>query len=261
MILSRRVALNGAQLDELYARIVIRGIETGVPKESIQAVNLMGGAGQRVTAQHWETLDVSVRFAIDVRKDDLITRRRIWEDVCAWAMSGEGGWLTVNYLPDRRFFVDKTILPAPGDLREWMSEYTIIFRAYHIPFWQDAFPAEVKATNSTGGTMTLQVGGHFPTVVDAEFKNTSGSSMSIFSITAGGKQIALTGLALANNETLKIHHGTDGILRITEGGRNAYGKQSTGGANDLTVNPGPVTVVVVAQRAGNLTVSAIGRYA
>lgn len=261
MILSRRVALNGAQLDELYERIVIRRIETGVPRESIQAVNLMGGAGQRVTANHWETLDVSVNFAISVHKDDLITRRRIWENVCSWAMSGEKGWLTVNYMPDRRFFVDKVILPAPGDLREWMNEYTIIFRAYHIPFWQDAFPAEVKATSSAGGTMTLQVGGQFQTVVDAEFKNTSGSSMSTFSITAGGKTIALTGLALANNETLKIHHGTDGILRITEGGRNAYGKQSTGGASDLTVNPGAVTVVVAAGQTGNLTVSAIGRYA
>lgn len=260
MILSRRAALNGAQLDELYARIVIRGIETGVPKESIQAVNLMGGAGQRVTAQHWETLDVSVRFAIDVRKDDLITRRRIWEDVCSWALSGEGGWLTVNYLPDRRFFVDKVILPAPGDLREWMSEYTILFRSYHIPFWQDEIPAKATKSSSTGGTMTLQVGGQFPTVVDAEFKNTSGSSMSTFSITAGGNTISLTGLALANNETLRIHHGTDGILRITEGGRNAYGKQSAGGANDLTVNPGAVTVVVAAGQTGNLTVSAIGRY-
>ena len=261
MILSRRIALNGAQLDELYERIVIRGIETGVPKESLQAVNLMGGYGQRITAQHWETLDVSVRFAIDVHRDDLITRRRIWEDICAWAMGGEGGWLTVNFIPDRKFFVEKTILPAPGDLGEWLQEYTIIFRNYHIPFWQDEYPPAVTKTNSTGGTMTLLVGGHFPTVVDAEFKNTSGSSMSIFSITAGGKQISLTGLALANNETLKIHHGTDGILRITEGGRNAYGKQDTGGANDLTVTPGPVTVVVAAQRAGNLTVSAIGRYA
>lgn len=109
--------------------------------------------------------------------------------------------------------------------------------------------------------MTLRVSGMYTTVVDVDFKNTSGSTMSTFSITAGGRTISLTGLALANNETLRIHHGTDGILRITEGGRNAYGKQSTGGANDLYVNPGNVTVVVAAQKTGNLAVSAIGRYA
>lgn len=260
MILSRRVALNGAQLDELYERIVIRGIDSGAPSENIQAANLMGGAGQRVTMQHLETMDVTVSFAINVPKTELITRRRIWEDVCSWARSGEKGWLTVNYITDKRFFVDKVILPSPGDLRDWTKEYTIIFRAYHIPFWQDEQPAKVTQENSTGGTMTLRVGGHFPTVVDCEFKNTSGSSMSIFSITANGKQISLTGLALANNETLKIHHGTDGYLRITEGGRNAYGKQTAGGANDLTVDPGEATIVVAAQQAGNLTVSAIGRY-
>lgn len=260
MILSRRIALNGAQLDEVYGRIVIRGIEPGVPKESLTSVNLMGGAGQRVTSQHWETMDVAVRFAIDVPKTDLIARRQIWEAVCRWAMSGEGGWLTVNFITDRRFFVDKVILPAPGDLWNWMDEYTITFRAYHIPFWQDEYPAVATKNGSTGGTVTLMVNGQFRTVLDAEFKNTSGSSMSTFSISAGGNEISLTGLALANNETLKIHHGTDGILRITEGGRNAYGKQSTGGANDLYVNPGNVSVTVTAQRSGNLTVSAIGRY-
>lgn len=260
MILSRRIALGGAQLDAVNDKIVIRGIEPGVPKESIQGVNLMGGVGQRITAQHWETMDVSVRFAIDVPKKDLSTRRQIWEDVIQWAVNGESSWLTVNFITNRRFFVDKVILPAPGDLWNWTDEYSITFRAYHIPFWQDSTPTEVTSTGSTGGLMALTVNGQFRTVVDAEFKNTSGSSMATFSITADGNQISLTGLELANNETLKIHHGTDGILRITEGGRNAYGKQSAGGANDLYVNPGSANITVTAGKTGNLTVSCIGRY-
>ena len=49
MILSRRVALNGQQLDELHDAIVIRSIDPGVPNESISAVDRMGGAGSRIT--------------------------------------------------------------------------------------------------------------------------------------------------------------------------------------------------------------------
>ena len=75
MILSRRVALGGVQLDQQDASIVIRSIDTGVPHESLDAVNRMGGAGQRLTSQHWETLDVSVRVAIDVPKKNLSKRR------------------------------------------------------------------------------------------------------------------------------------------------------------------------------------------
>ena len=49
MILSRRVALGGVQLDEIHEAIVIRSIDPGVPNETINAVERMGGAGQRIT--------------------------------------------------------------------------------------------------------------------------------------------------------------------------------------------------------------------
>lgn len=105
MILARRIALNGAHLDELYGRIVIRGIDVGASKESVRTTTRMGGTGQRITEESWEPKDVSVRVAIMVPKRDLITRRRIWEDICSWARSGEHGWLTVNYILDKRLYV------------------------------------------------------------------------------------------------------------------------------------------------------------
>lgn len=103
--------------------------------------------------------------------------------------------------------------------------------------------------------------GQHRTVVDCEFTNTSGSSIDTFAITADGNTITLTGLGLADGKTLKIHHGTDGLLRITADGVNAYGKQSAGGADDLYVNPGTATVSVTAGGAGDLTLSCTGRYA
>ena len=111
MILSRRVALNGQNLDEIYGRIVIRSIEFEAPKEDIQTIGKMGGFGQRITSHRYETLDVVVKWAMDVPKTDLIMRRRIYDDVGRWAM--QTGWLTVNFMPERRLWVDKTeISPA-----------------------------------------------------------------------------------------------------------------------------------------------------
>ena len=83
MILSKRVALGGVQLDELHDAIVIRSIDPGVPKESISAVSRMGGWGQRMTGQHWDTLEVSVTYAIDIPKREMILRRQVFEAVTA----------------------------------------------------------------------------------------------------------------------------------------------------------------------------------
>ena len=96
MILSRRVSLGGQQLDELDERIVIRSVNPGVPNEALGATERMGGVGQWLTSQHWNTLDVIVTYAIDVPKTDLKTRKEIFDAVNSWAL--KGGWLTLKRL-------------------------------------------------------------------------------------------------------------------------------------------------------------------
>lgn len=260
MILAKRIALNGNQLDAQDTSIVIRHIDPGVPKESVSAVSLMGGSGQRVTMQHVDTLEVSVTFAIDKPKKRLADRRTVFDKAVKWA--SQKGWLTVNWMASKRMRVDKVVYPSSGDLWNWTDDYTIVFRAYGVPFWQDDTATTVTDTlsASTAKTKTLTAPGTAPTVADVEFKNTSGSACTTFAVEIGGKTMELTGLALAQNESLIISHGTDGILRITEGGRNAYGKQTGGGLEDLYIQPGDNSIKVTAATAGNLTLSCYGRY-
>lgn len=258
MILSRRVALNGQNLDELHGSIVIRGIEFNAPSENIQTINRISRTGLRVVSQRYESLEVAVRWAMNIRKTDLFTRRRIYEEVCRWAM--QTGWLTVNYAPGRRMYVDKTVISAPGDIRDWTDDYTITFRAYSVPFWQDEIPAEVSKTSYSGGTFNIYVPGAFRTVADVEFTNTSGSTLDTFSIGVGGNTISLSSLGIANNGKLTITHGTDGLLKILAGSTSAYSKRSAGSADDLYCEPGTASVSVTTQRSGNLKVSVCGRY-
>lgn len=257
MILSRRAALNGIQLDELYGRIVIRGIELGAPEESVESVNLLGGAGKRILQNHAETLSVVVRWAMDVPKNDLITRRRIYEDVCRWAR--QKGWLTVNYMPERRLYVE-TVKFSSVELFNWTDEYEITFTAYSVPFWQDIVPVSVTKTSVTITTFNMLIPGQYRTVAEAEYTNTSGSSVATFSVTVGGSTIGVTGLTLANGKKLRIYHEDNGILRITADGTSVYDKRIAGSADDLYADPGTAAVSMSASGAGTMKVSVRGRY-
>lgn len=256
MRLNRRVALNGVQLDEIHERVVVRGIDTSVPSETVNAVSRMGGAGQRMTNQHWDVLEVRVTFAIDVPKKETLLRREIWEAVMAWAVSG--GWLTVSYLENRRMWAEKVVFPSSGDLWNWTEDYTITFRAYGIPFWQEEAPSTVERDVYSGGTVIVPVNGNVDTVLDVSFLNQSGVTIPSFAVTANGQTLQLTGIALAANETLIIGHDKTGLLYVTAGGRSVYSCLS--GDDDLTVSPGTVSVRIMVPRAGHLTVSSYGRY-
>ena len=256
MILSKRVALGGVQLDELHDAIVIRSIDPGVTKESVSAVTRMGGFGQRMTGQHWDTLEVSVSYAIDIPKREMALRRQIFDAVNAWAL--KKGWLTVNWLENRRFYVDKVVLPGSGDMWAWTDEFTITFRAYNVPFWQDALPAQVSSGTAASGSVTVQVGGNVQSVLDVTFQNRSGMTINSFWVQANGNRITLSSLGLGGSSALTINHGTDGLLRIKIGSTSVYQKYT--GADDLFVNPGNVGVTFAADRAGALTVQSYGRW-
>ena len=256
MILSRRVALGGVQLDELHESIVIRSIDPGVPDETVQTTSRMGGAGQRITGSHWETLEVSVNFAINVPKRDMTLRKQIFDAVMKWAL--RKGWLTVNWIENRRVYVDKVVLPSSGDLWNWTEEFTILFKAYNVPFWQDETPTTASNALITSGSVQIEVGGNVQSVLDVEFRNRSGMTINNFNVSAGGNTLYLSGIGLGGSSTLNIHHGTDGMLRITSGGANVLSCRT--GADDLYVNPGVVNVSISADRAGQLTVRNYGRY-
>ena len=263
MILSERVSIGGKQLDEIDEMIVIRRVDTGVTHEAVQAANRMGGFGQRMTMQHWETLEVNVTFAIDISKRDLARRREVFDAVMAWAK--KKGWLRTTAQPDKRMYAEKVVLPAAGDLRDWTKDYTITFRAYGVPFWQEVSPATLEVNSISNGTRSFEVGGIERTVADVTAKNISGQTITDFAITIGSSTFTFKGLNLTGAETLRIYHGTDGLLKIraetASESRNVFSLRTPESADDLYVDPGVVSVKVESKRAVKLTVEAAGRWA
>ena len=258
MILSKRVALNGQQLDDLHERIVIRSFDAGVPHEEIEAESIQNIFGQRIASQHWESLDVSVTYAIDVPKKQMTLRRQIFEAVNRWAT--QKGWLTCNWMPDRRMWVDKVVYPSAGDMWNWTGEYTITFRAYGIPFWQGVTPSQVNLYATSGGTWTIDVQGNIPSPTDVDFTNVSGMTIPYFSIRVGYSLLVFNNLGLGGGETLRITHGTSGLLSAKIGSRSVYDKLDPQSTDRLIADPGIMVVQMSATRAGNLSVRNYGGY-
>lgn len=264
MRLAHRVSLNGQELDELDNRIIIKGIEEAAGKETISAVSYGGRDGQRITNHRRDTLEVTVKFGLNIRRDALQERSNVFETVNKWA--SKGGWLKVNYKAGRRIYVICAQAPGAGDQWKRTNEYSITFRAYGVPYWQQEAESALRLQNISSLTnRAIGVDGSADTVMNVEFKNTSGSTANTFSITVSGKTFAFTDLGLANGETLVIDHTEEGILRIrikSTGGsyRSAYNKRTAESADELLISPGTVYVSMTSQRAGTLTVSHAGRY-
>ena len=256
MILSRQVALNGKSLDGVHPAIVIRSVDAGAAAENVQSAPKMAGFGQRITGGSWGVREVTVHYAIDIQKTDLEARRTVFESVCAWAR--QTGWLTANFMPYKRLYVDKTVITSMGDPREWTNDFEIKFQAYNVPFWLDEVPEVAAYTSVSSGDKAIRVKGNAPGVLDVSFKNTSGSSCANVAFTVGNNTLTFTGINLANNDTLEITHGTDGMLRAYVGTTSKYSLMT--GGDDLYVEPGNRTLTLSASGAGTLTITSYGRY-
>ena len=262
MILSRRVALGKEYLDELDDSIVIRSVDPGQAKETVGTANRMGGFGSRMTNMHWESRDVSVTFAINLPKTELVRRREVFDAVIAWA--NRKGWLTTNQMEGRRIWVEKTVIPGGGDMWKWLNEYTIAFKTFGVPFWQNREPVEARKDKTSKGSTTIEVGGTAPNTLEITVENISGAVNTNIKIWIGNENnvLELKGSNLAANENLILEHGPDGRLKIhaDKNGETRSLYSILRGLDDTYVNPGTVEVGVISTRAVNLIVQNYARW-
>ena len=263
MILSRRVALGGVQLDSLDDRIVIQGVEETAGRDAISAVDFGARSGQRVTGRRRELLDITVHFGVDIPKGNYTDRETVLETVNSWAANG--GWLTLGHKPGRRLSVVLAQPAAISDVRAWNTDYSMVFRAYAVPYWE---AAEAVSAETTGNSTTITVPGNAGTQADVIVENTGSSTVNALTVavTSGGRQRAMvfSSLGLAAGEKLVIDHEA-GLLRIriqASGGsyRSAMIRRNDESADDFAVVPGTVQCQLTISGAHKLTVSARGRW-
>ena len=261
MILKRRVALGGVQLDSLDSRILITGIDEAAGKETISAVSTGAGNGQRITGRRRDTLDVTVKFALKIRNDDMAARSTLLDTVNRWACNG--GTLTVGHRSGKQLKVVLAQAPGGGDQYSWSNEFTMIFRAYGLPVWEDATATTKTLTQDDEGTDTIAMPGSTYTNADVtvQSKCGSGNSTDAVSVTINGTTMSFTGLDMSNNTYLVIDHVLSGgiyVLRARVGTTSVLGKKT--GDDEFILKPGNNTISYTADSDVIVTVSAKGRY-
>ena len=259
MQLKRRAALDGVQLDSVDSRIIIQAIDEAAGKDQITAVSLGGIDGSRVTGRHRDYLDVTVRFTINEKSYNPDERDEVLDKVKKWA--GKGGTLTVNYKTGKQMKVICAQQPGGGDLATRQT-YAIVFRAYGVPYWEDASATSVTLDQGDSGEGTLTMGGSAESVAEATIRNVSGETISSLSLTVNGREMSFSGLGLANNGYLTIDHieaGGRRVKRARIGTASVLDKLS--GADEFLLQVGSNAISYEADGDVIVTVSAKGRYA
>ena len=265
-VMAHEVSLNGQSLGDVDDRILVAGIDSDAAKNNVATASAYGRPGLRVTSAHRDYVDVTVTYMIRVKKRDMATRSELFELASTWAaLAEDGAWLTCGHRPDRRIWVKLESLPAEGDPWHWTNAYNIVFRAYDVPYWEDADPLSVQKSSITSIVQPLSVSGNARTVLDVEYTNTSNATCDTFSVNTGSSSIQLTGLACAPGETLVIDHTEKGILRIrirSSGGvyRSALACRTPASSDDTWIRPGLAQVTISAGATGSLVIGSRGRW-
>lgn len=266
MILSKRVSLNDKQLDEVSNRIVITAIEEAAGKETLNTTAAAGWMGTRITQQRRDTLDVTVRFRILVEKRMMHIRETVLERVNEWASQNSGGWLRISHKPNRRLQVVLAQPAAIMDPWNWTDEYTLIFRAYSVPYWEYDGQGVVNwATTkaAASGTGSITIGGTARAQLGVSVTNKSGKDINNISITIGSRTIAFRGLALRANQQLMIAYKRTAEICVPEmkiNGTSVMAARTPESDDEFDLTPGTKAIKWTADRAVDIQISYRERY-
>lgn len=263
---SHRAALNGLQLDEVDNRILTLGVNEESGRDTINASAFSTG-GSRVSNQSRESLEVGIEFAIRARKREMAVREEVFEKVISWAANG--GWLTLGHKPGRHVRVILGQAPGIGDPWDWTESYTLLFRAYGVPYWQEEYPVVITRRNVSSATFSLGVAGSARTDCEVSFQNVSGSTVNTIAVNTGESAMRFTGLAIANGETFEMDHEDTGKgrwlrIRIKSAGgvyRSAFSCRTEDSDDELYVSPGTHEVTITAGGEGHIQLKCAGRFA
>lgn len=268
MQLSRRIALDGVQLDGLDGRILISEVYEMPGDKTATAAAIYDGTGvdtgSRVNNVHRNSKKVRCKFRINYKRPFMAERAELLDRINGWSLNG--GMLTIGARPGQRMKVRCQQELEVGDLRDWTREYTIIFEANEKPFWENATEESAESRTGASGSVTLGVKGNLPNVLSLDISNKSGSTINKMTISTGDYKFEFTNLALAANEHLVIDHTSKQVLRIrirSAAGsyRSVLAKRTEESDDELRVTPGRVTVSYTADRAVTLLAKCWGRYA
>ncbi len=248
--------MNGASLSALDPAILVADIEEEGAPQTLTLADLAGREGSRFIRRRRTALTVKVRLVI--RERNLPRRRMLLEKLARWCTDG---FLTVSYRRGQRLGCVCVQGVEGISMTGWAEEITLVFRAYGLPWWEDALPKTL--TLAAGEAGSLRVGGTAETTW-AEAEATCMTGVNTLTLTCGDTFITFTDLAMTPGETLRITWDREGLQQMVIQGtesRSALGCRTAASHDDLLVPIGKtVPLRVEADGQASVTFRARGRY-
>lgn len=250
MITRYRAWMDNRALDEIAESIYITDIKEKTPKMTATTAKRIGG--KRLLRMERENLQVIIRLM--VREYDPARRKSVMGQIRAWASEG---YLSLSDRPARRIWVTCEKLPSVDSSQKWSDEVEMTLTAYDVPYWEDEM-VQWATCSGTSGTAKLHNLGDMdsPVGVTVAVKG----NISTMTLTAGEKQIRLTGLSLAAGSTVTLTHDERGLLSIMGDGVSLLSKRTADSADDLSIPAGVADVGFAADGNCTVTYSVRGRY-
>ena len=233
------VSLDNKKLTSISPYIIIKSVEEQSPNVNIAVTSVASGIGQRVTQIERRFMDVVVKFAINLMKGHESQRTQILNDVNKWG--AEGKTLRVSNRPNVHLSVMMVTQLAPGYVRKWNEEYSITFRAYTVPFWENDEVTSVTLKNQSSASASLSLSSNAKTPLRVYVKNTSQSSLTSIEFSCNGKKIKIDGLSVASGGNVDVDY-ENGLITIETNGKSAYSKRTADSSDDVWLFPGGNTV-------------------
>lgn len=254
--------INNLGLREVDAHIInVRAIEPEAQVDSSYAARPTR-AGQTPLKRLRRSKKIQIQFMIR-ELYDLAARAAILDAVNAWAQDGV---LMISTRPDQMAQVICTKYASAADIRDYNGAYTVEFEACGVPYWQNATPATLELSGTSGVSGVIYPGGNVDTVLDAVITATTGTLTEITISTvedygmSATSTFVLTGLSIAANATVTISHDARGLLHIESGGVSLMGKRTAASSDELIAHPGGMVVGYTANVAVSAVFSARGWY-
>lgn len=237
--------------------IIVKEVHEDAPTMEITNGERPGRYGQLLLGNKRQSLKVAVECLI-MEIHNLATRTAKAEALAKWA---NGTALELSNHPGRVLHGYLSGQPTLGDVRDYTSPLRIEFTADEVPYWEDKTEITRTISNAKNSTMSTTFNsGTVPAPLNVTVKPVS-TTLTSFSVTAGGQTIALTDISVGTLQTLYIDRDERDNLRIRRGSTSYMSKRTPESADDILIAPGNVSISISADQNVNVTFSYKGRWA
>ncbi len=195
----------------------------------------------------WEPARVLLGF--EIHEENPVRRMAVLQRLMAWGR--RGGALRTEDRPGKMLRVGPARLLTEVSTLHWADGLQICFTAAPFPFWQDAAPQRLQLSGTDESDEVFAPGYAADALVSARIA--ANAAVTQMTLSAGSSRIALTGLSLADGQTVSLGWTDDRhifFIRNETTGAGLLGRRTADSSDELRLPAG---------RKGQIAVWANGR--